>query len=337
MAYTGSGTQADPYLVDNGYDLLQLCDGSHENAYIKVTQTIDFAQESWYTGKVTSTISLKGGKLYADSLTEIRGLTIEHTRFIKQFTNSQTIENLYFKNCCLKVNANNFAVFDFWTSGTSAPSSTKQANINNCKFSILVVSGGNYGCLFFSPEGGSDYPTNYNNCSFYIKMKSTNYITIGTDRVNSNTPRQPRCYSNFTNCNIVLDGIYLDYVASDATTAILYALNTNYGTYWQFKGSSTSLVITDGHINCYSRDPAVIYITTGTFASQISGCSIIFDNCTIAQSSTDVYPCSRNTTDNMTVIASTQNVYIDTSYNIKKISTTNIKDKNYLVDIGFLP
>ena len=346
MAYSGSGTQSDPYLVDNGYDLLQLCGGdgsTHPGAYIKVTQDIDFAHESWYQGKITHSIRLDGTKLYADALTEIKGLTVEAQCFLYIQSNSQTIENLYFKNCCHKVSGSQFATIACYY--PSAGSYTNQMVVNNCKFSLLVVSGASEGCLIFNNQSSGN--GKWNNCSLYIKMNHTQPIYLCSHQQISATPSSPLCYMPFVNCNIVLDGIKLQYLHGQAYSAhyygILRCVYDLYGrnVFGQFMGSSTSLVMKNAYINWVdgNKSPYVISNDSGstTYASDISGCSIVFDNCTVASSWSDIYGLNAQTADTVNVVASTPNQNIDTSYSTKKISTTDIKDKNYLISIGFLP
>jgi len=345
MAYSGSGTQADPYLVDNGYDLLQLCGGdgsTHPGAYIKVTQDIDFAQESWYTGKITYPIRLDGLKLYADTLTEIKGLTVEAAFFLRIESNSQTIENLYFKNCCHKVSGSQFATIACYY---SASSYTNKVVFNNCKFSLLVVSGASEGSLIYSAQSGGN--GKWNNCSLYIKMNHTQPIYLCSSQQYSTTPGAASCYMPFVNCNIVLDGIKLQYAHAQAYSAHYYAILRGiydlYGrnVFGQFAGSSTSLVIKNASINWVdtSHTPYVISNDSGntTYASDISGCSMVFDNCTVESGWSDVRCLNAETADTINVVASTVNQNINTSYSTKKISITNIKDKNYLISIGFLP
>lgn len=345
MAYSGSGTQADPYLVDNGYDLLQLCGvDPHPGSYIKVTQDIDFSNESWYPGKITYPIRLDGSKLYADTLTEIKGLTVEAQCFLQIESNSQTIENLYFKNCCHKVSGSKFATIGCYYSGSTS-GSNKQTVFNNCKFSLLVVSGASEGCLIFNNQSSGN--GKWNNCSLYIKMNHTQPIYLCSSSNQSTTASTVYSYMSFVNCNIVLDGIKLQYIHGTSYGSHFYAILTiiyeSYGrsVFRQFMGSSTSLVIKNASINWVdsSHTPYVISNDSGntTYSSDISGCSMVFDNCTVESGWSDVRCLNAETADTVNVVASTLNQNINTSYSTKKISTTDIKDKNYLISIGFLP
>ena len=52
MAYTGTGTQSDPYVVSTLPDLITCL--SNGNVYVKVAADIDCAQEPTYSGKITT-------------------------------------------------------------------------------------------------------------------------------------------------------------------------------------------------------------------------------------------------------------------------------------------
>lgn len=103
MAYSGTGTEQDPYLVSTLADFLTCA--AVDGAFVKVTADIDAAADENYSGTLgDSYIDLRAVKIYADEPKTISGITGEGECFIKcNYSGStQRIDNIRFTDCMYK-------------------------------------------------------------------------------------------------------------------------------------------------------------------------------------------------------------------------------------------
>lgn len=132
VAYTGTGTEQDPYLVSTLTDFLTCV--ATVGAYVKVVSDINAADDENYSGEL-SEIRYGCKKLYADEEKTIEGITV---RGISFFTNAgsmdgRTIENINFKNFEHKLNsAGDYGIF------MNVDSSNRSITAKNCKFSMRM-------------------------------------------------------------------------------------------------------------------------------------------------------------------------------------------------------
>lgn len=186
MAYTGTGSSADPAIPSTITELYQiLIDSRNVNVngntngpyYIKLTQDIDCADDPNYIGYARA-INLAGSgsfassivKIYADTKKYIRGLTVKDDYFLYLFANFNNqgtlIQNIDFIDCFFKPlvsgsYSGNPAVF-------SANNGGSYARIVNSTISVSVYSYAN--SQSYSPC--INYMVSFSNCSVYLKYNS---------------------------------------------------------------------------------------------------------------------------------------------------------------------
>ena len=344
MAASGSGTQQDPYLVDNGYDLLNLFRGRTGYIYVKVTQDINFSDESWYSGVWNEPITGRG-ELYADSLVSIEGLTIQAASFIKFDASDVTgnvgpalqagmkFRNLYFKNCCFKATTTNSAVlnsnFSSWYGAFT---------FTNCKMS-MVLALGNQSMGIFTKGNSTTYYSSYQNCAMYFKVSNTAITTYMCDYLADNSLK-------FDSCNIIIDGLYTQTISKRSPSNFGEGFLASYHgvsheLYCQGVFNSTSLIFKNCNILTNAGTGTLVIL--GPVPSNIFNSSYVaFIGTNIDGISSGVtYQAGSGTGTNTLSLYTADNpnsIYSDYSgLPMTGVSIADIKDKNYLVSIGFLP
>ena len=104
MAYTGTGTEADPYLVSTFADFLTCV--AVEGAYVKVTADIDASQEENYIYGIDTAVTVNAAKVYADEVKSISNVAVNGTLYAIQFNNC-ICENIWFRNWIFRPTASN--------------------------------------------------------------------------------------------------------------------------------------------------------------------------------------------------------------------------------------
>ncbi|MBR0483932.1 MAG: hypothetical protein IJJ69_04030 [Oscillospiraceae bacterium] len=133
MAYTGTGTEADPYLVSTFADFLTCV--AINGAYVKVTADIDASQEEAYQSAIETPITFSAAKVYADSMKEISNAIVQAvTLFLLNSAYDCTIENIYFKDVIYKCYSDNSVVFHSVTD-------TRRLKFKSCAFTIYGSAG----------------------------------------------------------------------------------------------------------------------------------------------------------------------------------------------------
>ena len=103
MAYTGTGTESDPYLVSTLSDFISRVGVS--GAYVKVISNIDAREEQEYP--TVSTIYFRAKKIYADTLTKVSGFIVSGANcFNVNPGHAIAIENIHFTDILYKSTGN---------------------------------------------------------------------------------------------------------------------------------------------------------------------------------------------------------------------------------------
>lgn len=152
MAYTGTGTEADPYLVSD-FDSLKTC-VAISGAYVKVISGID--------AEMNDMGAIACRSLYADELTEIINIHREEAVAVDITGSSAQIKNINFKDMI------------FWPTATSgynvlfrgSSASNTAPTIENCEFSMQGNARNT--CLIFS----TGY-MNIDNSAVYAQFERT--------------------------------------------------------------------------------------------------------------------------------------------------------------------
>lgn len=207
MAYTGTGTQADPMIPTTITEFLQCLEDARNNVhhhvgtsgavslydigyYIKLESDIDCYDDPNYIGytskldfgnsisqSTTEASTCAVIKLYADTNHYIRGLTVKDTTFFKLFDsnnlNQSYINNVNFIDCFFKP-----------TTNSSNICQSVYTLISNCKISMNIYPYSN--TLPTLSSAAQHYGTAFQNCSIYIKCNggrnfgTSNYTLYGS-------------------------------------------------------------------------------------------------------------------------------------------------------------
>lgn len=103
MSYSGTGTQQDPYLVNNFTDFLTCA--FEDGAFVKITEDIYASADENYTGSLgDDCIKIGAQEIYADEPKKIHGITCEGNYFIQflHSNNDHTVRNIQFVDCSYK-------------------------------------------------------------------------------------------------------------------------------------------------------------------------------------------------------------------------------------------
>ena len=136
MAYTGTGTQADPFVVTTFADFLSCV--AQEGVYVEVGADLDAAAEGF--GYIEP-IAVRATKVYADSMKKISNVTIEGDavfEFVCQSSSAEkSIQRLHMENWTWKAVQNlgvsNHTPVMFYSSGG-------EPTIRYCKMSVSAMA-----------------------------------------------------------------------------------------------------------------------------------------------------------------------------------------------------
>lgn len=283
MAYTGTGTEEDPFLVSSFSDFLYCI--SVNSAYIKIINDIDTKDDPDYIGDLTSPITLQCRKIYADDRKTINGITVVSDHFMKKSNNTFTttdIVNINFLNCAHQI--------------------VSTSNMTN-KYTLF----GEYGGITF------------NECSISISISGgSNVPMLSNDSI-----------------NLVRSSAYFE-IISGASQRYFYApiiyessihikggiLYNNVGV-CLYSGFRSSIILENVTIN-----------VNGTH-EMLSHCDFVYIaivNPIIIRSFIAGLTYSSNC-----LLACDSDLITTSNENLKKITLDQMKDKEYLHEIGFLP
>lgn len=141
---TGSGTQIDPYLVEDVYDFLAI-DSKYHNPYYKLVNDIDFNDHETYKYGISTT--LFSGETYVDG-------------------NGHEIRNMILTGTTSKLIAKEFSNISFVNIILNAIQSSavqiRATTFNSCQFGYYCGNS-SLGCIFSIPAAGT-----FNDCTFNI-------------------------------------------------------------------------------------------------------------------------------------------------------------------------
>lgn len=319
MAYSGSGTQADPFVVSTYTDLIAASEAVPAGGfptYIKVATDINCADDPNYTGKHLSPLQIRG-TLYADSMKTIEGLTIESTSFFYfSGSNDLTINNIYFKNCIYKSTSNN---------GLSVTDNLLRCT--NCKFSMILILGASVTSAF-----NRIY---FTDCAGYFKVANKASYANVFSVVNGTGSIQP--INTIIDSNIIIDGMNMELCGN----GLMAGANSS-GALFQIKSISSSIIFK----GCKINNNGITHLY-GTFNSGGNFDTMFFDGsyfaflgCSYVTSPTEISG-AYNGNNSPFCILCTDDTSITLDDTISKgvhvCLASQVKDLNYLLSIGFLP
>lgn len=329
ISATGTGTQSDPYIVDNTDDFVEAI--AKPEAYVKLKNDINFNVGNYYD--ITSPINIKcreldgcGYKLdnilstlccnlfmhynstegtnnNLDTNT-IKNLCIEI--FVLPYTsnaisntylflqNSNKYNNLLFLNCDFRIKGNGNNSTSFIIFGTKGYSSSNASRIScrNCIFNIEMNNFSNCTCFTNSNGGGWNNGTYFYKCMINLKYNST-----GGD-----------IFGNWS--NLVEDcGIYI------------HNNSSGYKLYIRSGNSNHSCHMYNSYIIYKSDNNSKIYLSSSTdMPTFVSKCFYDKDI-----SNGLIYDRTWNSTD----------VELTSHNNLLALTTEQCKDAAYLASMGF--
>lgn len=153
---TGTGTQADPFLVDSFGDFLSAV--STVGAFVKVAKDIDVSMDEEYKNGMTEPIMIRCAHLYADEKASISGVHVQAANLITVSVSEDiVVENVDFLNCLHRVAASGGAT-------VRSTSNANQATFRNCNFSI-AKNVGSYGQQMTRDN-------EFDHCSFFVELEN---------------------------------------------------------------------------------------------------------------------------------------------------------------------
>lgn len=188
---TGTGTQADPFLVDSFGDFLSAV--STVGAFVKVAKDIDVSVDEEYKNGMNEPILIKCAHLYADEKATISGVHVQAANLITVSVSEDiVVENVDFLNC-LHRSTGGVTVYSL--------SNANQATFRNCNFSI-AKNGGSYGQAI-------TLNNIFDHCSFFVELKNV-----------ESTETKP-FHSTMIGCTIEIHGARLQHSTSASGSWIL--------------------------------------------------------------------------------------------------------------------
>ena len=247
---TGTGTQIDPYLVEDVYDFLAI-DSAYHNPYYKLVNDIDFNDHETYKYGISTT--LFSGETYVDGDGhEVRNMILSGT---SSKITAKEFKNISFSNIILN------------TIQKGAVGQIKASTFNNCRFGYYS-SNSNLACIFSIGFGtfndctfniaGSTYIHTMMNCTFNrCHIHFNNFIHT------SNASFIISCDENVSSSKVVFNNTYI--------TGEIDVKNGNYTTNI-FYGATDKVTLNNSYFACkITTNYDHIYIMSNT-ASMTSTC-----------------------------------------------------------------
>lgn len=247
---TGTGTQIDPYLVEDVYDFLAI-DSAYHNPYYKLVNDIDFNDHETYKYGISTT--LFSGETYVDG-------------------DGHEVRNMIFSGTSSKITAKEFKNISFSniilnTIQKGAVGQIKASTFNSCRFGYYS-SNSNLACIFSIGFGtfndctfniaGSTYIHTMMNCTFNrCHIHFNNFIHT------SNASFIISCDENVSSSKVVFNNTYI--------TGEIDVKNGPYTNYI-FYGETSKVTLNNSYFACKTTtNYDHIYIMSNT-ANMTSTC-----------------------------------------------------------------
>lgn len=292
MAYTGTGTQSDPYVVTTFADFLTCV--AQEGVYVEVGADLDAAAEGF--GYIEP-IGVRATEVYAESMKKISNVTIEGDavfEFVYQSSSTdKSIQRLHMENWTWKAVQNlgvsNHTLVMFYSNGGSP-------TIRYCKMSVSAMAPDSSVILRLKSRvftADSAFVIDLHNAGNFIPCSSSN------------------AYDGSRNTTFSIDG-------NGTTTWVAGTSNNNRWVYC----TNTGIVLKNMEV-------------TGTpgFNNGEGFSYLVFEDCTLPGTSA-IYAVKES---NLICFAGTTS---DESARVNSgtvVTQSQLKDKSYLQQIGWLP
>lgn len=286
MAYTGTGTQEDPYIPETLHDFIEVINIT--DAYVKVTHDID-GNDDPLGGEINSSIAFNckecagekpGGRPIIKNIVQV---FLGNSGDSFWFNGSVILKDLIFYNIeCKNINS-----FLYTNSGNS-----RYASIKNINFSVRIIPSSNATFYF---------------CSFCNLTDCGLNLTFKNNIVNQFSSQNYYYLANFIRTNIVIKNLATKQIELSGINFIRSAMIFDS---LNFSPNSYDAVL------CYKGNYSYFtFINSNGLTKQFKSYS----------------------DSSVTLICFDNSNYELTAPSFIEITPENLKDKQYLIDLGFLP
>lgn len=251
---TGSGTQTDPYLVEDVYDFCNITSGSKSSAYYKLVNDIDFNDHSTYKYGISTSLSASSYTRYIDGDGhEVRNMvcTNDSTKF--SFGSSGTV-----------VSNTNFANIIMNSISSSGKIQISSPKFINCNFSYYLINSG-LSSIF---NTGNDLRT-FTNCTFNIAGKMIAAYFDASFNM---------CHINFKDLNVDSSGLFQPGYNNTVfdNTYITGSINSSKLQYLFYTNSYSLQKFSNSYIAVDARTITTLeyVLSSGSNAAALSSCFI---------------------------------------------------------------
>lgn len=245
-------------------------------------------------------LELKCTKVYSTGNTKtISKLTVRASEFIKNTTATTTIENINFENCAFRGTGGSSQVF------ATGGNTNWSLFINDCKFSLVCHCNGK----FWSGSNSSKAK----NSSFNIKFGNSSVVTHSSQE-------------RYDTCSVIFTGGTHNFSGVSTTTATqnFYSYSSIIFNNAKLTGDSSNNLTFSKYVGALSYS----YVCVKDCESSTG------DNLEINRGTSSV----TNTSPFLVCIDNSPQISAQTiSGYMEVITPNNLKDYDYLVDIGFIP
>ena len=301
MRYSGEGTQENPYIPSDFTGFLHCI--AQTDSHVKLESDIDTMNDPDYEGRLDEPVVFNCKECYADSLKKIISVTVLAVNAVQipsgTSANAKTIRNIGFFN---------------W--------SHKQVSDNTTAF----IKIGNYvtmwGCPVSAQSVGSKVSvlSAYSNTGMTVSRCSFNMKFAGA---NSGTVVSASGGISLVRCNFILDGAAI-------------AVSTNFFCSTGAVCTQVGIVVKNAVLTSGSSAQSITFF--GNQNSTGFNYLAFEDNCT-GSLSADVSLKMYNTGQGLTLFCtnSIEHLLVAELSNCKSLTEAQLKDADYLTEIGFFP
>lgn len=314
MAYSGTGTINDPYLVSTFADFIDCI--AVTDAYVKVTSDIHASDDDSYEGNVTLNLVFKCAKVYADTQKVIDGYTINSNMDAFNIKNTCTIEKISFTNFTFNLTAtvpsnSRRRALIFSDNATNAIYPTLRNVSISCRVSYLSTS------IFNIIQPSYIY---LENTAFDVDMIDRNAL----DKITYQGGSYSSGYVQLNNCNVVIRHAKFNN-ASGNSAPLAYILRCN----------NTAVILYECTFNSTNAATNTMRLMEQCYNSYIAVINPSVTNDDHNVHLRDDY----NTNCLFMWDATGENYYhfYNLSTTFKVVTPEQLKNKEYLISIGFLP
>lgn len=306
MRYAGEGTQENPYIPADFTGFLHCI--SQAGCYVKLESDIDAAADPDYEGIIEEPVVFNCKICYADSLKKIIGVTVNTANAVQipggTRENAKAIRNIGFFN---------------WSHKQISSSTAALIRIGNfVTMQGCAVSTQSAGSAISIFDSYSNVEIAVHRCSFHVKFAGANTGKVIAVSGGASV--------SFTRCNFILDGADIP----------LSLIGASFFCNNSIAFSQIGIVIKNSVLTNSEDDVSVPVFGSSAF-SGFNYC--VFEDSCISSLSSGVSLKTYSTNQGLTLFCTNgiENLSVEESANCKTVTEAQLKDADYLTEIGFFP